>query len=369
MTSYQGIVERRDAQGRSRFRVRVARRGYSFSATYPTLEDALAARAKALSAADGTGEAPEVPSRGVSPAAALARAVTVEEAARRLVRGMLDKSVRTNKGQSYKPSTTRKYEEQLRCLVIPRIAVVPISTLTGGDCQRLVDAIAAERTPEHARKALTALRVALRLAVRYGELDANPCARVTVPVDAEGEKPPWIIPPEEAAAIAAACHVDDARLKRSFAGPFYALAFGTGLRTGELRALRWGPEGLDLDAGVVHVRASVDRVRGKDGRYAELPPKSRATMAMSSHQSPRTEPGAARVERRSSTQRSVCSLRPGSRATRLRSPKLSSNSRPPSVRRSRDRTTAAMPSRRTCSPPVSPPTPSQSSLGMQTQPW
>ncbi len=38
-----------------------------------------------------------------------------DAAQRRLVRGMRDGSVRTNKGQPYKPSVVRKYEEQLRC--------------------------------------------------------------------------------------------------------------------------------------------------------------------------------------------------------------------------------------------------------------
>ena len=45
---------------------------------------------------------------------------------------------------------------------------------------------------------------------------------------------------------------------------------------GELLALRWGPDGLDLEAAIVHVRASLDRVRGSSGDYQELAPKSRA---------------------------------------------------------------------------------------------
>lgn len=277
--TYPGIVERKDADGRTRFRVRVARRGHKFSATLPTLEAALAWRARALAATEGAADMPEPPKvPATAPAAPVpaGRAVTIEDAARRLVRGMRAGSVRTNKGQPYKPSVVRKYEEQLRCLVLPRIGAVPIATLTGGDCQRLVDAIAAESTPEHARKALTALRVTIRLAQRYGELDVNPCAGVTVPIAAEGEKPPRILTPEHAAAIVKRCEFDDARLERSFAAPLYALAFGAGLRLGELLALRWGPEGLDLEAGVVHVRASLDRVRDGNGEYAELPPKSRA---------------------------------------------------------------------------------------------
>jgi integrase len=279
MTSYPGILQRRDAQGRPRFRVRVSRNGHKFSATLPTLEAALAWRAQALSAADGTADPPQPPNlyaQTVTSAASSNRTVTVEDAARRLVRGMRDRSVRGNKGQPYKPSTVRKYEEALRCVVLPRIGAVPISTLTGGECQRLVDGIAAELSSEHAKKALTALRVALKLAQRYGELDANPCARVTVPVSGEGEKPATIISPEEAAAIIERLEADDVRLNRSFAAPLYALAFGSGLRMGELLALRWGSEGLDLESGIVHVRASLDRVRDSSGDYAEVAPKSRA---------------------------------------------------------------------------------------------
>jgi integrase len=278
VTHHAGILERRDADGRARFRVRVARRGRTFGATLPTLEAALAWRAQALASIEGDAEPPAQPATKLPAPLPRppGRAVTVEDAARRLVRGMRDGTVRTKKGGPYKPSVLRKYEEQLRCLVLPEIGAVPIATLTGGDVQRLVDALAANWTPEHARKALTALRVALRLAQRYGEVDSNPCAGVTVPVAAEGEKPPRILTPEQAAAIVERCAADDARLGRSFAAPLYTLAFGAGLRLGELLALRWGPDGLDPDAGVVHVRASLDRVRDGDGEYARLVPKSRA---------------------------------------------------------------------------------------------
>ena len=139
-----------------------------------------------------------------------------------------------------------------------------------------MDAIAAERTPEHARKALTALRVALRLAERYGELVANPCAGVRVPVSAEGEKPPRILTPEEAAR-----HRRRRRRRRRpprtqlRRARSLALAFGSGARLGELLALPWGADGLDLEASVLRVRRSVDRVRGEDGLYPFVPPKSR----------------------------------------------------------------------------------------------
>jgi integrase len=166
-------------------------------------------------------------------------------------------------------------------------------TLTGGDCQRLVDEIAAERTAEHARKALTALRVALRVCQRYGELEQNPCAGVRVPVSGDCEKAATILTPEEATAIIAAAEGEDQRLKRSFAAPLIALAFGSGLRLGELLALQYGPKGLDLEAGIVHVTRALDRVRSADGSYPILAPKSRA----SRRQVPLASEDAARLRR------------------------------------------------------------------------
>ena len=257
------------------WRVRKRRGGQEYNARFDKLADAVKFRDGVDDALAGKGEMPEPPTKPTI-VAPPGRATTVEDACRRLCKGMVDGTVRTRDGSPYKLSVRRKYEEQLRLLIVPAIGSVPIATLTKGDCQRLVDAIAAERTPEHGRKALTALRVALRVAERYGELQANPCAGVRVPVSAEGETPPRILTPEEATAIVAAADADDVRLKRSYGAPLIALAFGTGLRSGESLALRWGKDGVDLDARVVRVRRSLDRVRGADGEYAILTPKSRA---------------------------------------------------------------------------------------------
>jgi integrase len=271
-----GIEERRDANGRLRYRVRVRRNGGSQTATLPSIEDALAWRAQALAASEGRGEPPEPP-RAVRLAPEVpGRVTTVEEAARRLCRGMVSEEVRTRNGRPYKPSVCRKYEEALRTLVLPQIGAVPIASLTHGDCQRLVDELAAGRTPEHGRKALTALRVALRVAERDGEIETNPCAGVQVPASAEGERASRFLTPEESASVIAAALADDERLGRSFAGPLVALLFATGLRLGEALALTWGADGIDLDAGVVRVRQSLDRVRNASGAYPLLSPKSRA---------------------------------------------------------------------------------------------
>jgi len=257
-----------------RFRARAAYGGRRLVRSFASLPAALAWRAHALDALRA-GEEPPAPA--LPPPSSPTHAATVEDAARALVCGMLAGSVRTRTGTPFKPSVARKYEAMLRVHVLPRAGLLPLAGLARGDVQQLVDGLAAERGAETARKALTALRVALRVAERDGLLDANPCAGVRVPANGDGERPARILTPDEAAAILAAAEAQDAALGRSLAGPIVALAFGTGLRSGELLALHWGASGLDLDRGTVRVTASLDRDRGADGAFALVPPKSRAS--------------------------------------------------------------------------------------------
>jgi integrase len=192
---------------------------------------------------------------------------------------MRDATVRNGSGRTYKPSVVREYEASLRLHALPRIGTVPVLELTRGDVQRLVDALAAEMGAATARKTLTALRVALRLADRYGELDgANPCAGVKTPTGEQEERPARVLSLAETTALRDAAARDDARLGRSFAAPLIALALDTGLRLGELLALAWGRSGLDLDARLVHVRRGVDRRPDTTGVYPLIAPKSRASV-------------------------------------------------------------------------------------------
>jgi len=189
---------------------------------------------------------------------------------------MKEGTIRDKRGRTYKPSVVRKYERALRLDVVPHIGSVPIAALGRGDVQRLIDDLAANRSAEHARQALTALRVALRVAEPYGKTDGNVCAAVTVPATSEEVRRPRPLTPDEARVLIAAAELDDAERKRSFAAPFFALLLSTGLRTGEALALQYGPDGLDLDAGYVRVRATLDRA-GTTGEFRLLSPKSRAS--------------------------------------------------------------------------------------------
>jgi integrase len=275
----RGIEVRRSADGGARYVVRMRRRGRRIFATFATEQEAAAYRMAVLGALAQGREPPLAPERPVpAPSSSVAPVgPTVADAAHALIAGINAGTVRTRTGTPFKPSVVRKYEAALRLFVVPRVGALPVAALAKRDVQRLVDEIAAEESAEAAAKALTALRVALRLAERDGELEANPCAGVRVPADPVAERPARVLTPEEAAAIVAAAEARDARMERSLAGPLFALAFGTGLRSGELLGLAWGPAGLDVDAGVVRVRRALDRTRGPDGTFALVPPKSRAS--------------------------------------------------------------------------------------------
>jgi integrase len=275
----RGVELRIDSDGQARYRVRVRRGGQAQTATLPTIAAALAWRAQALAAVDGKAEPPTAPRPVVVQQHASGRVVSVEAAAKRLCRGMLDGTIRNGSGRLYKPSAMREYESSLRVHVLPRIGELPISTLTRGEIQRLTDELAAEQGAATARKCLTAFRVVLRVADRYGELDGpNPCAGVKAPTGEHDERPARVLTFAETDALRSAAERDDTRFGRSFSGPFVALGLDTGLRLGELLALPWGADGLDLEIGIVHVRRSLDRRLDKSGAYPIVSPKSKASV-------------------------------------------------------------------------------------------
>ena len=191
---------------------------------------------------------------------------------RALAYAMRHGTVRTKQGRPYRPSVVRSYEENLRTLIVPTLGGYPLATLTVGDVQRAVDTIAVDRTPKHARKALVALRVVIRLAIRDGVVPASvdPCRGVRQPRSDGVERDVRVLTPAEADALLAAAEDDDARLGRSFAAPLIALLLGCGLRTGEALALTWG-DGLDLDLARVRIFQTLDRDRDSAGRLTIVP--------------------------------------------------------------------------------------------------
>ena len=233
-----------------RWRVRIRRRGFTRIAYFPTEHAAVAWRATTLDAI-ARGEAPPVPTP--PPPAIPARPVTVADACVEFVEGMVTGAIRTPRGHSYKASTVRGVENRLRLYVVPAIGAVPLARLRRGDVQRLVDGVAASTSPATAANVRDALRVVMSRQVALEVVDINPAAGVRAPV---GDRAPArFLTPDEADRLQA---VADGH-PHPVIGPLVAVALATGLRLGELQAVAWGPDGVDVDAGLVHVLATRDR--------------------------------------------------------------------------------------------------------------
>lgn len=96
------------------------------------------------------------------------------------------------------------------------------------------------------------LRRALRVAERWDLVHRNAAALVDPPRIPKRE--PDHLSAQDAATLISAAHEHPL-------GALYVLAVTTGLRQGEILALLW--RDVDLDAAVVHVRATLTRIKGR----------------------------------------------------------------------------------------------------------
>ncbi len=161
-------------------------------------------------------------------------------------------------GDLFKPNSLRDYRSALERHIIPNIGASGLSEVTTGDVQRLADRLALEGLgPSGVRNALMPLRGVYRYhAIRDGI--ANPTRGVQLPA-VRGRRD-RIASPAEAARLIAAVPASERA--------FWAAAFYAGLRSGELRALRW--EDVNVARGVIRVRRNWDEIEG------EVTPKSAA---------------------------------------------------------------------------------------------
>jgi integrase len=195
--------------------------------------------------------------------------MTVEDACRELVLGMLSGTITTRRGHRYKRSTIRGVENRLRLHVLPRLGGVPLPALRRGDVRRLVEDLAIEASPATAVNVRDNLRVVLQRQVDLEVLLANPGSGVRAPTADRA--------PARFLSAAEADHLQDVAdvHPNNAIGALIALALGSGLRLGELQALAWGDGGLELERRRVRVRGTRDRtgdiVETKSRRPRDVP--------------------------------------------------------------------------------------------------
>lgn len=161
-----------------------------------------------------------------------------------------------------KPRTTETYRQLCDDHIRPKIGGMRLSRLTPDVVQRLIAPLQREGKTRTAQKVYRALHRACALAVLWGWLPSNPCDRIVKPRHTYGQREVWT--QEELGRF-----LEGAREHPLY--PLYLLLVSTGLRLGEALALRWNA--LDLAAGTLEVRQSVQRIRGE---WVFSAPKSRA---------------------------------------------------------------------------------------------
>jgi integrase len=160
------------------------------------------------------------------------------------------------------PSTHREYRRALELHVLPRLGPRPLPSLQPADIDQLIAELEEQGSaPGTIRNTITPLRKLLGDAVRHGLIAQNPAARPDLPPAQEfiGQE----LPPEDTAAIrkAIVALAPPDPLRRDEPDHLYLhlydVALGTGLRLGELRALRW--QDIDRSRRLLRVEQAYSR--------------------------------------------------------------------------------------------------------------
>jgi integrase len=153
-----------------------------------------------------------------------------------------------------------------------RLDAMPLEEIRGKHVSEWVDAMVkrprakgpGRLSPQTIRHAFNLLRLALADAVRDEHIDANPCDGVKLP--ALGGRDAWaFLSPDEIAGVMRGADGVPAESVRAF-----IVATFTGMRQGELIALRWGDITLAGPKPEVHVQRSHDGPP-KNGKSRRLP--------------------------------------------------------------------------------------------------
>ncbi len=155
-------------------------------------------------------------------------------------------------------ATLRSYESLVRVHIVPALGRVRLRELTATDVNRMLAGMMTGDggvSAATANRARACLRTALASAVKAGLVPRN-AAQLA---DARTERRARIVPytPEQARHLIRETRDD-------WMGPLLTLALATGMRQGELLALRWSD--VDIGARLVRVERTLGWRRGKDGR-------------------------------------------------------------------------------------------------------
>jgi integrase len=152
-----------------------------------------------------------------------------------------------SKKHAVEPSSHLRYEREVRLRLVPALGKTQLSKVSAQQVQALcAQELDRGLSTTSVRKMHAVLHDALDDAVRLGLLHRNVSSLIVLPAVRQHEMTP--LTEEQARALLSAAHGD--RFEALF-----TLALATGMRRGELLALKW--RDLNLEASVLHVRANL----------------------------------------------------------------------------------------------------------------
>lgn len=176
---------------------------------------------------------------------------TIREAGEAWLAGAERGEIRNRSGRPFKPSSLRGYRQSFIDRIVPAVGHVKVAALTTSDLQVLVDQWQTEgHAASTVRNTLRPLQAIYRRARAREGVPVNPTRDLELPVPERREVE--IISPPVAARLLAALPQRDRVI--------WATALYAGLRSGELRALRWSA--VDFSKNVIEVRESWDPKEG-----------------------------------------------------------------------------------------------------------
>lgn len=175
----------------------------------------------------------------------------------------------TAKSATLKPTTSHMYREYVTKILVPAIGAVRLEHLRHEHVQSLVDdLVAAGKGATTVRRIHATLSSALADAVRQRRLQHNACQHVALPKVERSEQELWTA----TQAVQFLEHADTDRLANLF-----EVLIGTGLRRGEVLALRW--EDIDIEARTLVVDPKRGTLSSVAGRLEFTAPKTSGSSA------------------------------------------------------------------------------------------
>ena len=151
--------------------------------------------------------------------------------------------------ERWTPNTYQTNKIFQQRLIDPQLGKFQVTKLKPMDIQNWADKLAKEKSSSTVSSTLSIVRGTLRRMIQIGVITTNPAAAVEVKPRAQEEKIPWTL--EEVQQILAASNRDPLMHN------FYLVGFNTGMRPGELRALRWSD--IDWETNAVTCARSITK--------------------------------------------------------------------------------------------------------------